>query len=121
MKYNVFFVVLFLSGCVSQWERESTSAVDFNNAYSVCSADAEAKFPVKNEVATQVKTVQKYDRCTKADRCGDKKYDMVNRVVSENYSLDVNKNDRNALINTCMKSKGWGSKRVFGNPFASAF
>ncbi|TQI80948.1 hypothetical protein FHU10_4154 [Serratia fonticola] len=104
---------MMLAGCSSQWVRDRADAEDFSLAKYGCEAQAESKFPVKNEVAQRTVYTDYYESCKKDENCDGDKYKTVKKPAIESYIMDVNKDSRRGLFNQCMNQKGWKSETTW--------
>lgn len=66
---------------------------------------AEAKYPVKNQIAqgTHYESIQ--EKCTDKSKCGGKKYREIMRPVTDNSIIDVNEDTREEWFMNCMEKK----------------
>lgn len=107
-----FFILLCvyaLIGCTSQWIKSRADAQAFPLASQYCETDAEARFPVKNEVALRTRYVTRVESCTNKAECGNKKYKSAERQEIESYVMDVNSESRRSHFYQCMAIAGWES------------
>ncbi|HGJ5854683.1 MAG TPA: hypothetical protein ACHBZ9_10520 [Arsenophonus nasoniae] len=93
-----------ISGCASQWVRNSLNAEDFSVAEIFCREQSENKFPVKNEVAQRT-NVKRHETWQKNE-----KYQTVLIPEIDSYIIDVNKDSRRQFFYDCMSQKGWESE-----------
>lgn len=107
---TVLILSTILSGCFSQWVRNSANAEEFSLAKNSCEEQAESKFPVKNEVAQKTRSTQYKEDCKKDEDCNGKKYRTVRESEIESYVMDVNEDSRRHLLYQCMSRKGWKSE-----------
>lgn len=110
IKFILLFATLMLSGCTTQWVKNSVNAEDFTISKGACEALSEDKYPVKNEVAQRTQYTSYYLPCGKRDDCKNEKYISGRRPEIQSYVMDVNKDSRQGLFNQCMKLRGWSSE-----------
>lgn len=99
---------LILSGCSSHWEKPNGSSPLWD--LDTCNIQAEARYPVKNEVVYSTS----YDQlstlsCTEEERKKDNKRCSSTRMLPTLRSgiTDVNAATRMQLTEACMKGRGW--------------
>ena len=104
------FLPLFLAGCTTEWVQKRSDAEDLHTAKASCEELAEAKYPVKNQIAqgTHYESIQ--EKCTDKSKCGGKKYREIMRPVTDNSIIDVNEDTREEWFMNCREKKGWHGK-----------
>ncbi|WP_167371923.1 hypothetical protein [Xenorhabdus beddingii] len=110
MKKLTFFIMISLSlaGCTTQWVPATSSPTPFSEAKTTCYYSASRLFPVKNEVAqrTELRTVT-HPCETKKGTCS---YSIP---TLESYVIDVNRDSRNNMYDSCMQQNGWKKKTKY--------
>ncbi|AXF77062.1 hypothetical protein LU631_21270 [Erwinia tracheiphila] len=110
---SIILLPFLLCGCSSHWIKNRATAEDFLTAKTFCEAQAENKFPVKNEVAQKTIYSKKYEKCKKNDDCEGKKYKTTERPETQSYVMDVNDDSRRRSFYQCMSIKGWEKETKF--------
>ncbi|MED9351548.1 hypothetical protein RCN48_21175 [Escherichia marmotae] len=100
-------VMLSFTGCTTEWVRNRPDAENLEIAMSSCEEQAEAKYPVKNEIAQESHYESIKEKCYNKSKCNGEKYREVMRPVTDSSVIDVNQNTRETWFEHCMEKKGW--------------
>ncbi|BBG31254.1 hypothetical protein [Zymobacter palmae] len=99
---------LLMAGCAHQWTRPGATPQMRQQELGACSAQAEQKFPVRNEMAIYSGYTMEYGFCNEAMMAcfpGDPIRIVVPQV--ESHVVDVNEKSREHTVAQCMRAKGW--------------
>lgn len=113
---GVIGIALASSGCTMEWVRMDAGARPFGPAHSSCRAQADDRWPVRNEVATRTVYEDRKVPCRLDEVCAiDGKYNMVPMPKEESYIVDVNASDRSSEFGACMAGAGWQQQLIWFN------
>ena len=97
-----------MTGCAHQWTRPGATPAMRQQALEACSAQAERKFPVRNEMAIYSGYAMEYGFCNEMMMAcfpGDPIRILVPQT--ESHVVDVNEQSRERTVEQCMRQQGW--------------
>ena len=97
-----------MTGCAHQWTRPGATPAMRQQALEACSAQAEQKFQVRNEMAIYSGYAMEYGFCNEMMMAcfpGDPIRILVPQT--ESHVVDVNEQSRERTVEQCMRQQGW--------------